>query len=143
MRSSTSSFAGLLLIGAVMAAGCHHDNPNSGSPPPAADAPTTMPTPSGNMLMPGPTTMPVPSAKQTTVTLPSAPAPAEKDLTHVLTKDEPFFVNEPATTATPAATLKEGSKVLVVIPGAQYSQVITDTGLTGYTMTQGLKPLGK
>ena len=142
MRSLKTS-AAALIFAAAMTAGCHHDNPNSGSPPPAADAPTTMPTPMGNMSMPGPTTMPVPSANQTTVVLPSAPAPAEKDLTHVLTKDEPFFINEPAAAATPAATLKEGSKVLVVIPGAQYSQVITDKGLTGYTMTEGLKPLGK
>ena len=75
--------------------------------------------------------------------LPAGPPPAAKDLTHVLTKDEPFFASEPTPGAAPSGTLKSGSKVLVLIPGAEYSQVITDTGVSAYTFTDGLKPLGK
>jgi hypothetical protein len=33
--------------------------------------------------------------------------------------------------------------VLVLIPGATYSQVVSDTGVQAYTETDGLKPLGK
>ena len=73
---------------------------------------------------------------------PTVTPPAAKDLTHVLTKDEPFFASEPAAGAPPAGTLKAGSKVLMVIPGAMYSQVITDTGMSAYTLTDGLKPWG-
>jgi len=39
--------------------------------------------------------------------------------------------------------LKEGAKVLVIVPGAQYSQVVTDKGISAYTPTDGLKPIGK
>ena len=107
--------------------GCH----TASSEPPSA---TTMPAPETNMKAAGPATMPVPSAA----------APAAKDMTHVLTKDEPYFTAEPSSaTATPAGTLKAGSKVLVIIPGAPYSQVVTDAGVSAYTMTDGLKPLGK
>ncbi|HEX4794671.1 MAG TPA: hypothetical protein VH370_12800 [Humisphaera sp.] len=70
--------------------------------------------------------------------------PAAKDLTHTLAKDEPYFTSEPSGPgAAPAGMLKSGTKVLMVIPGAMYSQVITDTGMSAYTMTDGLQPLGK
>jgi hypothetical protein len=96
-----------------------------------------MPMPETNMKTPGPTTMAVPEVT------PPPGAPAAKDLTHSITKDQPYYSSMPAAGATPAGTLKAGSKVLVLIPGADYSQVITDMGVTAYTSTDGLKPLGK
>jgi hypothetical protein len=85
-----------------------------------------------------PTTMPAP-----VVSLPTTTPPAAKDLTHVLTKDQPIFLDMPSGEAKPVGTLKEGSKVLVMVPGADYSQVTTDKGIEVYTATDGLKPLGK
>ena len=105
--------------------GCHAASPEG----PTA---TSMPAPDV-------TTMPASPATQ-----PTAAMPAAKDMTHVLTKDEPYYTVDPAAgSATPAGTLKAGSKVLVIIPGAPYSQVVTDMGVSAYTMTEGLKPLGK
>jgi hypothetical protein len=71
------------------------------------------------------------------------PPPDAKYLTHVLTKDEPYFASEPTPGAPPSGTLKAGVKVLVVIPGALYSQITSDTGISAFTVTDGLKPLGK
>ena len=105
--------AGFIVLSGLAVGGC-----TSSSAPP-----TTMPTTMPSMAM---------------------TPPAAKDLTHALTKDEPYFTSEPTTpSAAPAGTLKAGSKVLVVIPGAMYSQVITDTGMSAYTLTDGLQPLGK
>lgn len=96
-----------------------------------------MPMPEGNMNT-APATMPVPPATQ-----PAAAVPTPKGMTHVLMKDEPYFTSDPGASATPAGTLKQGAKVLVLIPGTQYSKVITDTGIDAYTVTDGLQPLGK
>jgi hypothetical protein len=91
------------------------------------------------MKMPGPTTMSVAPANP----MPVAAPPAAKDMTHVLEKDQPYFTTAPTASATPAGTLPTGSKVLVMSPGAPYSQVVTDKGISAYTATDGLKPLGK
>ena len=104
---------GLMTIGGVVVGGC------ASSPPPATQ-PMAM-GPAAPMVKP----------------------PEAKDLTHVLTQDEPYFASEPTASSPPSGTLKAGSKVLVLIPGAQYSQVITDMGVSAYTVTDGLKPLGK
>ena len=119
------------LGGACGVVGCH-----SASSEPAQ--PTTMPMPEANMKSSGPATMSVPPATQ-----PSAAAPAMKGMTHVLAKDEPYFTSEPGAAATPSGTLKQGAKVLVLIPGTEYSKVVTDTGIDAYTVTDGLQPLGK
>ena len=79
-------------------------------------------------------------------TAPAAPAyppPRPSTPTHVLTADEPYFSEPPAPGAKPAGTLKAGTKVLLVIPGATYSQVTTAEGMTVYTITDGLKPVGE
>ena len=99
---------------------------------------TTMPS-----TMPAPTTMAAPMTMTPPTTMPAAAAPATKDMTHVLEKEQPYFTSEPGPSATPAGMLAMGSKVLVIIPGAQYSQVMTDKGISAYTATDGLKPLGK
>jgi len=118
---------GMAALGAV---GCKSTNSSTA---------TTMPAPEANMKMPGPTTMSVAAANPP----PVAAAPAAKDMTHVLEKDEPYYTTEPTASATPAGTLATGSKVLVIVPGAPYSQVVTDKGISAYTVTDGLKPLGK
>jgi hypothetical protein len=119
---------GLLILAGVAAGGC-----------------TTPATPG-----PGPTTGPTAMASPTTApaavgpAAPTVPPPAATALTHVLTQDEPYFASEPAAPGAPSSgTLKAGVKVLLVIPGAQYSQVISDTGISAFTLTDGLKPLGK
>jgi hypothetical protein len=75
--------------------------------------------------------------------MPKLTPPPAKDLTHELAMDEPYFLDEPKAGEKPAGMLKKGSKVLVMIPGAEYSQVTTDTGISAYTPTEGLNPLGK
>ena len=130
--------AGGMLAGA---AGCHGGGGSASSSSPAATQPTTMPIPETNMRNTGPQTMPV--APASAPATPSAAAPAEKDMTHVLAKDEPYFTDSPGPSATPAGTLAAGSKVLVMVPGAEYTQVVTDKGVSAYTPTDGLKPIGK
>jgi hypothetical protein len=127
---------GLIVLGAVAIGGCHKSE-DSG-----AMSPTTMTAPPTNGVT-SPTTLPVPPAGQTEIALPAVKPPATKDLTHVLIKDEPFYLNEPGATPVAVGTLKTGAKVLVLIPGFPYSQVMTETGITAYVMTEGLKPLGK
>lgn len=117
---------GSLALAGLLAGGCAQP-----SAPPATQPSAAAPmTPAAPMAMTGPApTMVTP--------------PAAKDLTHVLTMDEPYFASEPADGAVPSGTLKSGAKVLVLIPGAKYTQVVTDTGISAYTVTDGLKPLGK
>jgi hypothetical protein len=71
-----------------------------------------------------------------------APAPAAKDMTHVMTMDEPYFDSMPMG-ASPASTgtLKKGTKLLLMTPGAPYSKVLTETGMTVYTVTDGFDPI--
>jgi hypothetical protein len=131
MRTSTKLLALVCSIGAAGVAGCMKASTET---PPTA---TTMPD--MNMKMSGPTTMPAPSA----ATMPAVAAPAAKDMTHSISKDQPYFTAMPGPGVAPAGTLKAGSKVLVIIPGADYSQVVTDVGISAYTPTAGLTPLGK
>jgi hypothetical protein len=136
MPLSRKLFALVCTVGAAGLAGCMHASPDS--PPPV---PTTMPMPETNMKTPGPTTMAVPSAAA--AAQPPAAAPAAKDMTHSITKDQPYFTAMPGAGVAPAGMLKAGSKVLVIVPDASFSQVVTDMGISAYTSTDGLKPLGK
>jgi len=136
MPLSRKLFALVCTVGAAGLAGCMKASPDS--PPPTA---TTMPMPDTNMKSPGPTTMAVPSAAA--AAQPTAAAPAAKDMTHSITKDQPYFTAMPGPGVAPAGTLKAGSKVLVIVPQVPYSQAITDTGISVYTATDGLQPLGK
>lgn len=132
MPLSRKLFALLGTVGAVGLAGCMHGSTDS-TP---TTMPTTMPMPETNMRSPGPTTMAVPPAV-------AVPATVTKTMTHTLTKDQPYFTSMPAAGAAPAGIFKAGSKVLVLFPGADYSQVETDMGVTYYTPTDGLQPIGK
>jgi hypothetical protein len=134
MRFSTKMLLVVCGVGSFAMVGCK----GTAASPSAPEA-TTMPMPETNMRSPGPTTMSVaPAAPQ-----PMAAAPAAKDMTHSVEKDQPYFTTEPTASATPAGTLMAGAKVLVIIPGAPYSQVLTEKGINAYTATDGLKPLGK
>ena len=124
MRVTMKKLMVVFGMGALGAMGCKS---MTSTPATTMPAPTTM---AATMTMTPPTTMP-------------AAAPAAKDMTHVLEKEQPYFTSEPGPSATPAGMLAMGSKVLVIIPGAPYSQVMTDKGISAYTATDGLKPLGK
>jgi hypothetical protein len=69
----------------------------------------------------------------------ASPAIAEKDMTHVLTADAKLM-DGPAASGKSAATLKKGTKVVVLLPGA-FSQVTTSTGATGYVSRDVLDPI--
>jgi hypothetical protein len=135
MPLSRKLFTLACAIGAGGLVGCHNT---------PSDTPTTMPAPAANMSTGGPTTMPIAPALPTVVpATPTPPAPA-KVMTHELTKDQPFFVDMPTGPNPPSqGLLRAGSKVLLLIPGAEYSQIETDMGITYFTPTDGLKPLGK
>lgn len=134
MPLSRKLFTLVCTIGAAGLAGCHNT---------PSDVPTTMPAPVANMGAGGPTTLPVAPALPTVVpATPAVVAPA-KVMTHELTKDQPYFPEMPAAGAAPAGTLRAGAKVLLLVPMADYSQVETDMGISYWTPTDGLKPLGK
>lgn len=118
----------LALLAGIAAGGCSSTTatPAASTQPAATAAPAPTPTPPAKG----------PAAAMVT-------PPAAKDLTHVLTKDEPYYASEPTPGMPMSGTLKAGSKVLLLIPGTTYSQVISDTGISAYMETDGLKPLGK
>lgn len=64
-----------------------------------------------------------------------------KDATHTLTSDEAIYKSSSG--GTPQGLLKKGTPVLVLVPGATYSQVTTGDGTTGYVETSALAPKGK
>jgi PAB1-binding protein PBP1 len=124
--------AALVLMSGLVSAGCKSNTSETAKVPPApmkspatqpvAMTPTAKPTPT----MPAMATTPVP----------------EKDLTHVLSKDEPYYASSPAQGKPADGTLKAGTKVLVMMPRGSYSQVVTADGKKVYTSTSGLKPVG-
>jgi hypothetical protein len=120
MRRIHTLSAAALVVGGLVIGGCKPSEP----------APTPM----------TPTAM---TPAQPEVPMPATTPPAAKDLTHVLAVDQPFYLSEPGAAPKPAGTLMAGSKVLVLIPGAMYSQVLTDKGISAFTLTAGLNPLGK
>jgi hypothetical protein len=85
------------------------------------------------MVMPNQGAMPQPPAK--------LEKPAASSMTHALTKDEPFYPSMPGTDAKSLGMVKSGTKVLVMIPGATYSKVLTEDGATVYVGTDGLEPI--
>jgi hypothetical protein len=70
-----------------------------------------------------------------------APKPAVASLTHVMTKDEPYFESQPAADAKSLGTLSKGTKLLLLVPGVPYSKVLTEDGATVYVMTDGVDPI--
>lgn len=135
MRKTQLSM-GLLVLAGLAVGGC---SSTSGTASTSA-APTTAPSVVAAPAAPAPAAAPAPVGPPAATVTP----PAAKDLTHVLIIDEPYYATEPTSKTTPpSGTLKSGVKVLVLIPGAEYTQIISDTGISAYTVTDGLKPLGK
>jgi hypothetical protein len=77
--------------------------------------------------------------------MPTPPAtlekPAASSMTHMLTKDEPYYSSMPGTDAKSLGMVKSGTKCLVMIPGDTYSKVLTEDGATVYIGTDGLEPI--
>ena len=124
IRATALCGAALLLIG------CH----SSSSTPTAMDKPMSSPTTQPSM--------PMVTADQGKPPLPPAPTkPDPKSMTHVLTKEEPYYESMPGADAKSIGNLAKGSKVLLMVPGSTYSKVLTDEGLEVYTVTDGLDPI--
>ena len=125
----TTKLVAALFVG-VVCVGCAKDEKKEGD---TATIKTTTTT------MSSPTTKPAPTV---TASAPAATPVADKDMTHVLTKDEPYYTTSPAQAKPPDGTLKAGTKVVVLMPRGSYSQVMTGDGKRVYTSTAALKPVG-
>lgn len=123
------TLASCVTVGVVLA-GC-----KSSTPPPGTTTPTPAVTPASqpSMVMPNQGKMPEPPAV--------LEKPAASSMTHVLTKDEPYYSSMPGADAKSLGTVKSGTKVLVMVPGATYSKVLTEDGATVYVGTDGLDPI--
>jgi hypothetical protein len=130
-----TKLAATALLTGVACVGCAKDEKKD--PEPAMKTTTSTPT------MASPTTKPAATAtaKATTPAAPTMAVP-DKDMTHVLTKDEPYYALSPAQAKAPDGTLKAGTKVVVLMPRGSYSQVMTGDGKRVYTSTAALKPVG-
>lgn len=123
--ASAATLAASLLI-----TGCQSSTPSAAA---SSAAPATA-TPVG-------TSAPQASA-QGRPPLPAAPPkPPTASLTHMMTKDEPFYDSQPAADAKSLGTLSKGTKLLLLVPGMPYSKVLTEDGATLYVMTDGLDPI--
>jgi hypothetical protein len=65
---------------------------------------------------------------------------ADKDATHVVVADTPVFVGPPGQGAVPVAMVKSGTKVLCMMPGAEYSKCMVADGKAVYIKTAMIKP---
>lgn len=127
-RVKALALASCVTVGAVLA-GCKSES----SPPPTTPAPAVTPATQPSMVMPNQGKMPEPP-----VTLEK---PAPSSMTHVLTKEEPYYSSMPGADAKAIGTLKSGTKVLVMVPGDPDSKVLTEDGATVYVPTDGLDPI--
>jgi hypothetical protein len=127
IETMTAKLATMALLAAATCTGC------------AKDAKDEKPTTATAMSAP---TMPTPAMK-TSTPAPAVAAVPDKDMTHVLTKDEPYFAATPAQATKADGTLKAGTKVVLVMPRGAYAQVMTADGKRVYTSTAGLSPVGK
>jgi hypothetical protein len=155
-RESTKLVAAAAMLSAVIAAGvvvgCKGEpiepSPSTKEGNGAMKNPAGMERPqptggSGSTIKPGESTkegtgaMKVPAgmAKPT-----PEPAPAAADLTHVLTKDSPYYKSSPMQGKAPDGTFKSGTKVLLLMPMGSYSQVQAESGVKGYVPTDSLQP---
>jgi hypothetical protein len=129
IETMTTKLAAMALFAAVVCSGCAEDakdeEPTTGT---AMSTPTTA-SPAMKTSTPAPAV--------------AAVAVPEKDMTHVVTKDEPYFAATPAQAKKADGTLKAGTKVVLMMPRGPYAQVMTADGKRVYTSTAGLSPVGK
>lgn len=122
------TLAACVTVGAMFA-GCKSDS----APPPQTPPPAVTPATQPSMVAPNQGKMPEPP-----VTLEK---PAASSMTHVLSKDEPYYPSMPGADAKAIGTLKSGTKCLVMVPGDPDSKVLTEDGATVYVPTDGLEPI--
>lgn len=128
-RMNVVLVASCVTVGAVLA-GCKSESaPPSQTTPPAAVTPASQPS----EVMPNQGKMPAPP-----VTLEK---PAASSMTHMLSKDEPYYASMPGADAKAIGILKSGTKCLVMVPGDPDSKVLTEDGATVYVPTDGLEPI--
>jgi len=120
------------LATALLITGCQSGTPSAAasSAAPATATPAATPTLPPERSNQG--TPPVPAA---------APKPPTASLTHMMTKDEPYFDSQPGTDAKSLGSLSKGTKLLLLVPGMPYSKVLTEDGATVYVMTEGIDPI--
>lgn len=130
-RVKALAFVSCVTAGVALA-GC-----KSGSTPPPADNPPPAVTPATqpSMVMPNQGKMPAPPS--------TLEKPAASSMTHMLTKEEPYYPGMPGADAKAIGVLKSGTKCLVMVPGDMYSKVLTEDGATVYVGTEGLEPISK
>jgi hypothetical protein len=93
-----------------------------------------------------PTTAPSAAMMKPVAMMPPADAPKPippADLTHVIAKDEPYYLSMPSGSEPPVGLIRAGTKALLLVPGTKYSKVTTAGGITAYTVTDGLEPISK
>jgi hypothetical protein len=123
------TLASCVTLGAL--AGC-----KSGATPPPTETPAAVtPATQPSMVMPNQGKMPAPPS--------TLEKPAASSMTHMLTKEEPYYASMPGADAKAIGVLKSGTKVLVMVPGDMYSKVLTEDGATVYVGTEGLEPISK
>lgn len=66
----------------------------------------------------------------------------DKDCTHMVTSDQMVYSSVPGQGTAPVGMVKSGTKVLSMIPGAEYSQCTIAEGKKVYIKTSALKPVG-
>ena len=120
------------LAAALLVTGCQSGTPSAAASSAAAPTATPAATPAAPPQMSGEGKPPVPVA---------APKPPTASLTHMMTKDEPYFDSQPGTDAKSLGTLSKGTKLLLLVPGMPYSKVLTEDGATVYVMTDGIDPI--
>jgi len=143
MMKAIKASTGVALLAGVLCGGCQKDTSASASAKssepmakPQAESSVTMTT-----TTPPPTAPPLAAPAAAVAVTTTTPVP-EKDLTHVLSRDEPYYASSPAQGRPADGTLKAGTKVLVMMPRGSYSQVVTADGKRVYTSTAGLTPIG-
>ena len=130
-----TKLAAAVLLSGVVCAGCAKDEKTEVD---------TRPIKTTTTATASPTTKPTTPTATVKPSMPAAPAitVADKDMTHVLTKDEPYYTFSPAQAKPPDGTLKAGTRVVLLMPRGSYSQVMTCDGKRVYTSTAALKPVG-
>jgi hypothetical protein len=127
-RVKALTLASFVALGGMFA-GCK----SGSSTPPDSTPPAVTPATQPSMVMPNQGKPPEPPT--------TLEKPATSSMTHMLTKDEPFFPSMPGADAKSLGMVKSGTKCLVLIPGDTYSKVLTEDGATVYVGTEGLEPL--
>jgi hypothetical protein len=158
MRKFFSAAAPLVVMLALGVSGCASEGDTSGPVTKSPDVPAKDPskapagpssgaptpaTPTATTINPKPQS-PDAAAKDITKTPAAEMATMKyKDATHVLKTDSPYFTSMPSSDTKPDGKWKAGTQVLVLVPGAPYSEVKNAAGTDVYVPTTNLASLSK